>query len=67
MSTISIVIATAISSYVLIGIDEVGMEIENAFQLLPLQQLSANLQNAVRDSFVNEMPPVPHEQSKLLP
>jgi hypothetical protein len=45
------------------GIDEVGMEIERPSTLLPLQQLSGKLQNAVRGQFVTQvgggMPAVP--------
>ena len=51
VSPIGTIVASTIASYVFIGIDEVGMEIENAFQLLPLQQLAAASQNAVRDQF----------------
>jgi len=38
--------------------DEVGMEIENAFQLLPLQQLAAGVQNAVESQVLSTMPEV---------
>jgi len=34
--------------------DEVGVEIENAFQLLPLQQLAAAVQNGVRQQFITD-------------
>ena len=40
-------VASALVSYVIIGIDEIGMEMENPFPLLPLQQLASNLQNVV--------------------
>lgn len=59
LSTAGVSIATAVAAYVLVGLDEVGMEIENAFQLLPLQQLAAATQNAVRDMFVPESGPMP--------
>lgn len=45
------VITTTLAAYVFVGLDEVGMEIENVFQLLPLQQLAAAVQNDVRDQF----------------
>ncbi len=45
------VITTVLAAYVFVGLDEVGMEIENVFQLLPLQQLAAAVQNDVRDQF----------------
>jgi predicted membrane chloride channel (bestrophin family) len=41
------VFATGFTSYVLIGLDEIGMEIEHPFPLLPLQQLAAAAQNGV--------------------
>ncbi|CAJ1961769.1 unnamed protein product [Cylindrotheca closterium] len=47
-----VIVVSMIASYVFIGIDEVGMEIENAFQLLPLQQLAAASQKAVLDQFL---------------
>jgi putative membrane protein len=52
LSTTGVVLATTIASYVLIGIDEVGMEIENSFQLLPMQQLASAVQAAVRNQFL---------------
>lgn len=30
--------ATTVAAYVFIGLDEVGMEIENVFQIMPMQQ-----------------------------
>lgn len=50
-ATSTTVITTALSAYVFVGLDEVGMEIENVFQLLPLQQLAAAVQKDVRDQF----------------
>jgi putative membrane protein len=62
-TTSGVILATTISSYVFIGIDEVGMEIERPSLLLPLQELAGGLQNAVRDQIVLEggggMPQVP--------
>jgi len=48
--------ATTIAAYVFVGLDEVGMEIENVFQLLPLQQLAAATQNDVREQFISSPP-----------
>jgi putative membrane protein len=63
LTTSAVIVATMIASYVFIGIDEVGMEIERPSSLLPLQQLSGMIQNAVSDQVVTEaggeMPPVP--------
>jgi len=68
------VLATSVAAYVLVGIDEVGMEIENAFRILPLQQMAASAQGMVAQQFLcvkttdnddeqkwnaNEMPTVP--------
>ena len=49
--TATTVITTALAAYVFVGLDEVGMEIENVFQLLPLQQLAAAVQKDVHDQF----------------
>eukprot|EP00977_Amphora_coffeiformis_P003146 scaffold586_cov155-Amphora_coffeaeformis.AAC.7 len=63
LSTFGVMGATMAATYVLVGLDEVGMEIENAFQLLPLQQLSAAVQKGVETQFFPSggmpMPPVP--------
>jgi predicted membrane chloride channel (bestrophin family) len=59
LHTLGIMLPTAVATYVLVGIDEVGMEIENAFQLLPLQQLAAAAQNGVRDQIVPASGPMP--------
>jgi predicted membrane chloride channel (bestrophin family) len=51
LKTVGVAFATTIAAYVFIGLDEVGMEIENVFQLLPLQQLAAATQKDVQDQF----------------
>jgi predicted membrane chloride channel (bestrophin family) len=70
---LGVVTSTAFTSYVLIGLDEIGMEIEHPFSLLPLQQLAGAVQNGVGmqlidnecsdgsipDKIVCEMPEVP--------
>ena len=58
LPTTGVALATTASAYVLIGLDEVGMEIEGAFKLLPLQQLCGITQNDVRDAFLDEMPQI---------
>jgi len=45
-------IASALVSYVIIGVDEIGMELENPFPLLPLQQLCSALQNVVGEQIL---------------
>lgn len=52
LKTFGVAFATTIAAYVFVGLDEVGMEIENVFQLLPLQQLAAAAQNDVQDQFI---------------
>ena len=44
-------LATSVAAYVLMGIDEVGMDIENAFRILPLQQMAASAQGMVAQQF----------------
>ena len=47
----AIVLQTALVAYVFIGIDEISMEIEDPFRLLPLFSLSSNLQRNVLQQF----------------
>ena len=60
MGLFSTVLISTIASYVFVGIDEVGMEIENSFSLLPLQQLASAAHNSVRDQLVcfTDAPPI---------
>ncbi|KAL3923551.1 MAG: hypothetical protein SGARI_006195, partial [Bacillariaceae sp.] len=60
MALINTVLVSAVASYVFVGIDEVGMEVENAFSLLPLQQLANAAHVGVRDQLVcfNDAPPI---------
>jgi len=53
-------LASASISYMLIGIDEIGMEIENPFPLLPLQQLSGAIQTDVATQLLchQDLPPI---------
>jgi len=52
-------LASASISYMLIGIDEIGMEIENPFPLLPLQQLAGVIQTDVATQLLchQDLPP----------
>jgi predicted membrane chloride channel (bestrophin family) len=54
------VLISAIASYVFVGIDEVGMEIENSFSLLPLQQLASVAHTSVHDQLIcfTDIPPM---------
>mmetsp|Transcript_26933 Transcript_26933/g.40448 ORF Transcript_26933/g.40448 Transcript_26933/m.40448 type:complete len:517 (-) Transcript_26933:193-1743(-) len=47
ISTLAVVVTVAIASYILIGIDEIGLEIENPFPLMPLYRLSKSIQKEV--------------------
>lgn len=40
MSPVGVVIATSLTTYILVGVDEIGYEIEYPFPLLPMQELS---------------------------
>lgn len=51
LKTLGVAFVTMVAAYVFVGLDEVGMEIENVFQLLPLQQLAAATQKDVQDQF----------------
>lgn len=53
MPSLGSMLASAIVSYVLIGVDEIGMEVENPFPLLPLQQMSAGLQNLIGETMTS--------------
>jgi len=46
-SPLSIVLTCIFASYVLVGIDEIGCEIEHPFPLLPMQHLAKALQNEI--------------------
>jgi predicted membrane chloride channel (bestrophin family) len=60
MGLSGMVLISAIASYVFVGIDEVGMEIENSFSLLPLQQLASVAHTSVRDQLIcfTDIPPM---------
>lgn len=47
-----LILAVALTSYVLIGIDEMGVEMENPFPILPMQALSTIMQNNVLQQVV---------------
>ena len=44
-----VVVATLATSYVMVGIDQIGVELEQPFQLLPMNSLSAALMRDVVD------------------
>jgi predicted membrane chloride channel (bestrophin family) len=47
MSPVGVVIATSLTTYILVGVDEIGHEIEYPFPLLPMQELSKIMHNNV--------------------
>ena len=47
VSTLAVVVTVACVSYILIGIDEIGLEIEHPFPLMPLYQLSKGIQKQI--------------------
>jgi predicted membrane chloride channel (bestrophin family) len=49
------------ATYVLVGIDEIGLEIEYPFPLLPMYSLSKGIQNEVENQMkmIKCMPPIP--------
>lgn len=54
-------IITAISgSYIMVGIDEIGLEVENPFNLLPMQAMSQTIQSEVESqvSMMSSMPSI---------
>jgi predicted membrane chloride channel (bestrophin family) len=48
-----VVLSTILVSYGLIGLDEIGIEIEHPFPLLSLQQLAGAVQNSVGTQFLD--------------
>ena len=52
LNALAVAFVVSIGAYVFVGLDEVGMEIENVFQLLPLQQLAAAAQKDAQDQFL---------------
>jgi ion channel-forming bestrophin family protein len=62
LSTLGVILPTAVATYSLTGLDEVGIEIENCFPLLPLQQLAAATHNGVKNQFVPDGGPMPEDE-----
>lgn len=47
ISPVAAIFTTTMTTYVLVGIDEIGVEIEHPFPLLPMQQMSTTAQKGV--------------------
>jgi ion channel-forming bestrophin family protein len=50
-SPVAILVIVTFLSYIFVGIDEISVEVENPFPLLPMFSLSANLEQKVFDQF----------------
>lgn len=44
---VSVLVTIGVTAYVFVGIDEIGVEIENPFPLIPMQSLAKVIQNSV--------------------
>lgn len=65
-SLLATLINISLISYVFVGIDEIGVEIEHPFPLLPMYHLSVVLQNNVRNQcLMMAQPRVPDTQQTL--
>ena len=53
VSFLATVLNCALISYVFVGIDEIGVEIEHPFPLLPMYHLSSAIQNNVANQFLS--------------
>jgi ion channel-forming bestrophin family protein len=62
LSTLGVMLPTAVATYCLVGLDEVGSEIESCFLLLPLQQLAAATHNGVKSQIVPNSGPMPTDE-----
>ena len=51
-SPLALLLSVMIITYVLVGIDEIGLEIEHPFPLLPMQEMAATFQKNVENQFV---------------
>lgn len=61
---LAILINVALLSYVFVGIDEIGVEIEHPFPLLPMYYFATVVQDRVGHQFVMaQTPPKPYQQS----
>uniref|UniRef100_A0A7S4J646 Bestrophin homolog n=1 Tax=Odontella aurita TaxID=265563 RepID=A0A7S4J646_9STRA len=67
VSSTATVILTSLTSYVLIGIDEIGVEVEHVFPLLPMHGLAAAVQRSVVEqvALVGDMPLPSHPCSRV--
>ena len=52
VSFLATLLNCALISYVFVGIDEIGVEIEHPFPLLPMYHLSSAIQNNVANQFL---------------
>ena len=51
-SPLSVLILTAAAGFVVLGLDEISMQLEQPFRLMPMQPLSVAIMRDVADAFV---------------
>ena len=57
ITTLGVIVASSLVSYMLTVIDKIGMDIKNPFPLFPLQQLVAATQSSVETQImIKDMP-----------
>jgi predicted membrane chloride channel (bestrophin family) len=63
MSPFAILLIVIFLSYIFVGIDEIGVEVENPFPLLPMFTLSSILKEKVADQFAmfQDMPKIKYK------
>lgn len=52
LSPIAVVLSVVAITYVIVGLDEIGLEIEHPFPLLPMQGMASTFQTNVQNQFV---------------
>merc|ERR1711976_508191 len=65
IGTAAVVVTVSFAAYVLIGIDEIGLEIENPFGLMPLWGLSTGVQKEIERQVKMSMPVLAEEGDSL--
>lgn len=52
ISPLLLILTCALTSYVLVGIDEIGLEVEHAFPMMPLQPLAKRIQGEILNQVI---------------
>jgi len=60
ISMFAVIITCALTTYIMVGIDEIGLEIENALAILPMHSLCQTMQKNVMDqvTLMRDMPDI---------